>query len=163
LSVSESFPARERAPCAVGVERFLLRHVAGFGSATGSPVWSGLLTRRVGYRPLDMMNQDADPNGFDPELAELEELSNGALDLIERGRLDEAERACLELKKRFPDQIDWIEHFAALHLARGQVGRAIECYHECLAHIDRYPDGFDSDSRAWYRDEIARLRSQHAR
>ena len=110
-----------------------------------------------------MMQHDADPNGFDRELAELEALSNGALDLIERGRFDDAERVCLELKRRFPEQIDWIDRFAQLHLARGQVGRAIECYRECLAHIERDPDGFDSDSRAWYRDEIARLRSPHAR
>ena len=158
--------SRERAQAAsraVGVERFLLRDVAGFGSATGPPESSGPFTRRAGYRPLIMMNQDADPHGFDPELAELEALSNGALDLIERGRLDEAERTCLELKRRFPDQIDWIERFAALHLARGKVDRAIECYQGCLAHIDRDPDGFDSEIRAGYGDEIARLRSRRAR
>jgi len=67
---------------------------------------------------------------------------------------------CVELKKRFPDQIDWIERSAALHAARGKIGQAIEHYQLCLTYIDRYPDGFDSDSRAWYRDQIERLRRQ---
>jgi hypothetical protein len=110
-----------------------------------------------------MFRNDAHPNGFDLELAKLEELSNSALDLIEGGRLGEAERVCLELKERFPDQIDWLERSAALHEARGQVDQAIERYQECLTHIDRYPDGFDSDSRAWYRDRITRLQAERAR
>ena len=41
--------------------------------------------------------------------------------------------------------------------------QAIEGYEACLAHIDRHPDGFDSDSRAWYRDQIERLRRQSKR
>ena len=62
----------------------------------------------------------------DPELDELEQLSNSVIDLIERGHLDDAERACLELKRRFPDMIDWIERSGAVHEARGDVSRAIE-------------------------------------
>ena len=117
----------------------------------------------VGYRLHTMLPIDPDSDWFDPDLRELEEFSNGALDLIESGRLDEAERMCLELKKRFPDQIDWIERSATLHFARGQVDQAIEHYEQCLAHIDRYPDGFDSDSRAWYRNQIDRLLRQSKR
>jgi tetratricopeptide (TPR) repeat protein len=110
-----------------------------------------------------MLPIDTSLDWFDPDLAELEELSNGALDLIEIGRLDEAERMCFELKKRFPNQIDWNEHSAALYVARGQVDQAIAHYEQCLAHIDRYPDGFDLDSRAWYRDQIDRLLQQSER
>jgi len=109
-----------------------------------------------------MSHIDSDPDWFDPELAELEMLSNGTLDLIESGRLDEAERICLALKMRYPDQIDWIRHSAALKEASGQIEQAIEHYQKCLTHIDRYPDGFDSDSRAWYRNH-ARLRSMRPR
>ena len=107
-----------------------------------------------------MLPIDPDPEWFDPDLAELQELSNGVLDLIENRRLGEAERVCLELKKRFPDQIDWIEHSAALRVARGQVDQAIAHFEQCLAHIDRFPDGFDEDSRAWYRGQIDRVLQQ---
>jgi hypothetical protein len=95
---------------------------------------------------------------FDPDLADLERLSNGVLELIESGHLDKAERDCLELRTRFPDQIDWIERSAAVCEARGQVERAIEFYRRCLTHIDRHPEGFDTDSRNWYRSRIERLR-----
>ena len=106
-----------------------------------------------------MFNRDPDPDWFhDSELDELERLSNGVVDLIESGHLDEAQRNCLELKTRFPDQIDWIERSAAVCKARGQIDQAIDHYRRCLAHIDSNPDGFDSDSRAWYRSQIDRLR-----
>ena len=121
--------------------------------ATRDSVFFG---RRVIYCGR-MLFGDTDPDWYDPDLAELEVLSNGVLDLIESEHLDEAERICLELKRRFPDQIDWIEHSAALTVARGQIEQAIEQYEQCLAHINRHPDGFDSDSRAWYRSQIDRL------
>ena len=105
-----------------------------------------------------MVNIDPDPDwSYDPELDELERLSNCVVDLIEIGHLDEAERKCLELKTRFPDMIDWIERSAAVQEARGRVDQAIEHYRRCLAYIDNCPDGFDTDSREWYRSQIDRL------
>jgi hypothetical protein len=62
---------------------------------------------------------------FDPDLELRERLSNGALDLIEAGRFDEAERMPQELKRRFPDQPDWIERAALLHETRGELREAI--------------------------------------
>jgi tetratricopeptide (TPR) repeat protein len=96
---------------------------------------------------------------LDPDLDELERLSNGALDLIESGRLDEAERTCLELERRFPDTIDWLERTAALHEARGEVSRAIEHFRRCIDFIDQRPDDFDPETRASYGCEIERLQS----
>lgn len=96
-------------------------------------------------------------DSFDPDLDELERLSNEAVDRIERGLFDEAERKCFELKLRFPDMIDWIDRSAALHEARGNVGKAVERYRMCLDYIDRHPDGFDAASRKWYRGRIDRL------
>lgn len=100
---------------------------------------------------------ETDPDEFfDPELDELETLSNGVLDLIEKGLLDEAERMCLELKARFPDMIDWIERSASLHEARGHVDKAVEHDRLCLAYIDRHLDDFDEESREWYQGRIDR-------
>jgi predicted Zn-dependent protease len=94
----------------------------------------------------------------DPGLEELEELSNRAVDLIEGGQLDEAERVCSELRRKFPDQIDGFERTAAVDEARGRVDQAITNYRRCLDMIDRDPDGFDDESRAWYQSQIDRLR-----
>ena len=59
------------------------------------------------------------------------------LDLIEVGRLDEAERMCQELKRRFPDQPDWIERAALLHETRGELGEAIADYEASRASLGR--------------------------
>jgi hypothetical protein len=85
-----------------------------------------------------------------PELDELDRLSNSVVDLIDDGRLDDAERACRELKRRYPDMIDWIERTGSLHEARGEVSQAIEFYRKCIGYIDSHPVGFDAASKDWY-------------
>ena len=111
-----------------------------------------------------MSNRPSDPDwSYDPDLDALERLSNGVIDLIKTGCLDEAQRNTLELKTRFPDQIDWIERSAAVCEARGQIDEAIEHYRRCLVFVDRHPEGFDSESRGWYRDQIERLRRRSGR
>jgi len=48
------------------------------------------------------------PDDYDPDLDALEQLSNSVVDLIRQRRFDEAVKACVELKRRYPDQMDWI-------------------------------------------------------
>lgn len=90
---------------------------------------------------------------------DIDRLSNHALDLIQEGRLEEAEQACLELQREFPDAIDWIERTGSLHEARGEIDQAIEYYRRCLQHIDDHPQGFEEASKDWYRRSIERLES----
>lgn len=90
---------------------------------------------------------------------DLEQLSNSVLDLIDEGRLDEAEKACRQLQRKFPDVIDWIEHTGAVHEARGETDKAVEYYRRCLQYIDDHPDYFEEASKDWYRRSITRLES----
>ena len=89
----------------------------------------------------------------------LEQLSNSVVDLINEGRLDEAEDACKQLKREFPDVIDWIERTGALHEARGETDMAVDYYRRCLQYIDDHPDYFEEASKDWYRRSIKRLES----
>jgi tetratricopeptide (TPR) repeat protein len=89
----------------------------------------------------------------------IDRLSNSMLDLIDEGRLDEAEQACRQLKREFPDAIDWIERTGAVHEARGETDKAIEYYRRCLQYIDDNPDYFEEASKDWYRRSIKRLES----
>lgn len=89
----------------------------------------------------------------------LEQLSNSVVDLIQEGRLDEAEEACRQLKREFPDVIDWIERTGAVHEARGETDKAIDYYRRCLQYIDDHPDYFEEASKDWYRRSIKRLES----
>ena len=102
-----------------------------------------------------------DPNDdFDPDLAELEELSNAVLDLIGAGKLEEAERQCRELHRRFPQTIDWIERTADVAEAKGETARAIEHYARCIDYIDRNPEDFDEAGKAHFRRAIDRLETE---
>ena len=106
------------------------------------------------------MNQGSqEPIEYDEEFDELERLSNGVLDLIDAGRLEDAERACSELERRFPDQIDWLERTGSLHEARQDPGTAIAYYRRCLDFIEQNPEGFDESSKELYRGLIDRLES----
>ena len=90
-----------------------------------------------------------------------DQLSNGILDLIEQDRLDEAEKACRQLKREFPELIDWIERTGAVHEARGETEKAVEYYRQCLQFIDDNPGNFEEASKDWYRRSIERLESTH--
>lgn len=96
---------------------------------------------------------------FDDDDDNLEQLSNSVVDLIDEGRLDEAEDACRQLKREFPDLIDWIERTGAVHEAKGETDKAIEYYRRCLQYIDDHPDYFEEASKDWYRRSIKRLES----
>jgi len=94
---------------------------------------------------------------FVAELDELDRLSNSVPQLIAQGRLDEAEAACLELKRLYPDQIDWLQRSAIVCQARGDHKMAAEYYRKAVAFTYTRPNGFDHDSRAWMLDKIRAL------
>lgn len=93
----------------------------------------------------------------DDEARELDELSNSVVDLLDEGRLDEAEAACRELQRRYPDLIDWIERTAMVHEKRGNRRAAAEYYRRCLQFINDQPEYFEEESRAYMRAKIAKL------
>src|SRR5262252_9152786 len=55
---------------------------------------------------------------------DLDEISNGVVDAIKAGRLDDAERLCQQLAERYPDYIDPIERYGMLYEARGDYALA---------------------------------------
>lgn len=89
---------------------------------------------------------------------EIDKLSNSVVDLIDEGRLEEAEVACQELKAQYPETIDWIHRTAMVHEARGQTQQAITHYEQVLRFMDDNQDNFDELSREPFRRDIERLR-----
>lgn len=88
---------------------------------------------------------------------DLDELSNRVVDLINDGRLEEAEVACRELKEQYPEVIDWLHRTAMLHEARGETQQAIEYYERTLQYMDDNPEDYEPSSREPFREAIARL------
>ena len=94
---------------------------------------------------------------FNAELAEydddddvdLAEHSNAVGDLINAGRIDEAEQAANDLVGRFPDVHDGYMWLAMIFEARGDDRRAADYYRKASdivrEHPDCYDPGFDDD------------------
>ena len=89
-------------------------------------------------------------------LDDLDNLSNSVVDLIGKGKLDEAEQACVELLNRYPDYIDGLERFALVYEARGDSQKAIE-YYEKSAEFARKNEGFDPEYVKWAMDKVEKL------
>lgn len=72
--------------------------------------------------------------------------SNAVLDLVEAGKLDEAERAAHDLLERFPDVHDGYARLGLVYEARGDNLQAIKYYRKVIAfareHSDLYDDVF---------------------
>ena len=75
------------------------------------------------------------PTGWTLGEDDLDVLSNSVVKLLQAGRLDEAEKACAELHRRYPDMIDWIVRTAMLHEARGNLPEALEYWKRTLAFM----------------------------
>ena len=94
----------------------------------------------------------------DDEEDDLDELSNGVVDLIEAGKLEEAEAVCAELRRQYPQVIDWMERTGMIHEARGEPEKAIGYYQRCLTHIEENKDDFDEGFKDWYIRSIDKLK-----
>lgn len=75
----------------------------------------------------------------------LDAASNAVIDLLDAGRLDEAERAARELLERYPEVPDGHERLGMVYEARGDHPRAAECYRWCLQFIRAHPGQFDPE------------------
>ncbi len=89
----------------------------------------------------------------------LDELSNGVLDLLYAGRLDEALQACAVLRDAHPDCIDWLDRSALVHEARGEFPLALDFTKRALAFTEDpdVRDGFEEAGRDDLRARIAKL------
>jgi hypothetical protein len=96
---------------------------------------------RLAARPPPAALQPAGTVNFGSytEVARLDHLSNGTLDLINAGRLDEAERMCQQLLVEFPHVFDGHMRLGQLHRRRGDHRKAAE-HLRLAAAIARSPD-----------------------
>ena len=72
----------------------------------------------------------------------LDEASNVVIDLIDAGRLDEAEHAAQHLLEDYPDVHDGLERLAMVAAARGDRPRAAEYYRKAADFVHAHPDQY---------------------
>jgi Tfp pilus assembly protein PilF len=78
-------------------------------------------------------------------MEELDNLSNSVLDLIQAGKLDEAEAQCHKLLEQYPDDVDGLDRLATVHEARGENRMAAEYYRKAAAFMRSRP-GFENEA-----------------
>ena len=88
---------------------------------------------------------------------ELDDASNGVIDLIHAGRLDEAEQAARDLLVRYPEVPDGHDRLGMVYEARGQARQAADCYRKVVEFMRAYPEGFDPQSETIFLERIASL------
>jgi len=81
----------------------------------------------------------------------LDEASNVVIDLLDAGRLDEAEQAAQELLKRYPEVHDGLERVAMVAVARGDRARAAEYYRKAADFVRARPDSYDQEMEIYLR------------
>lgn len=88
---------------------------------------------------------------------ELAAASNAVLDLVDAGRLDQAEQAAHELLERFPDVHDGFARLGLVHEVRGDNRQAVDYYRKVIAFAREHPDLYDPDFELGYQVLIDRL------
>ena len=93
------------------------------------------------------------------DIVELDRLSNSVVDLVDEGRLDEADAVCEQLRTDYPEVHDWLMRKAIVCEARGQTALAIEYCQRTIDWMDAHPNDFDPESREPFYADIERLRN----
>jgi len=97
-------------------------------------------------------------------LDDIDRISNRAVDLIEEGRLDEAEQICQRLLEEFPDLPDGLMRTAAVREARGQRREAAAYYRKAadvqIKNDPEYGQEFAASLRA-QADELDAEATRH--
>jgi tetratricopeptide (TPR) repeat protein len=93
----------------------------------------------------------------DEELQELTTASNAAVDLVNAGKLEEAEAAARELIARYPEVHDGWDRLGMMYEAKGDNKAAADCYRKALAIIRERPQQYDPEFAQVFVDLVAKL------
>ena len=81
----------------------------------------------------------------------LDEASNCVVDLIDAGRLDEAEQAAQDLLARYPEVHDGLERLAMVAAARGDRPQAAEYYRRAADFVHAHAEYYDREMETYLR------------
>ena len=82
---------------------------------------------------------------IDDDEDELTAASNAAVDLVNAGKLDEAEKAARDLLERFPEVHDGYDRLGMVYEARGDRQQAAYYYRKVIAFVRAHPDQYDPE------------------
>ena len=103
---------------------------------------------------LERFHEIAD---VDEELEQLTTASNAAVDLVNAGKLEEAEAAARDLIARYPEVHDGWDRLGMMYEAKGDNKAAADCYRRALAIIRERPRQYDPEFAQVFVDLVAKL------
>ena len=98
---------------------------------------------------------EADDDGLD-------NASNSVIDLIDAGRLDEAEQAAHALLANYPEVHDGLERLAMVYAARGDRPRAEEYYRKAADFVHAHADDYGPEMESYFRRKVTEFESSGA-
>lgn len=98
-----------------------------------------------GWRTVTALDAAEQVLGESRAMAEVDRLADRAQELIESGRLDEADALARQLMAEYPGDAAGFERLAQVHEARGQRQAAAEEYHRGVAVMDELGEGHYCD------------------
>jgi len=90
----------------------------------------------------------------------LDDASNSVIDLIDAGRLNEAEQAAHDLLQTYPDVHDGLERLAMVYAARGDRPRAAEYYRKAADFVHAHADQYGPKIEIYLRKKVTEFESQ---
>jgi tetratricopeptide (TPR) repeat protein len=91
------------------------------------------------------------------ELDEFTNASNGVIDLIRAGKIDEAEQAARDLLVRYPEVHDGYDRLGMVYEARGDHKQAAHCYRQVIDFVRAHPDQYEPEFEATFHRLIQKL------
>jgi tetratricopeptide (TPR) repeat protein len=88
---------------------------------------------------------------------ELTAASNAAVDLVNAGKLDEAEKAARDLLQRFPEVHDGYDRLGMVYEARGDKKQAAYYYRKVIEFIREHAEDYDPEFEAVFQKLVAEL------
>ena len=104
------------------------------------------------------------PGRNDPYESPVDQLGNAALDAIEAGRYDEAERLCAKLLAEYPNQLDGHHRMGRLRNVQGRFAEAADHYAKALEIVKRNRTGYDPGLvqllEKWRQDALGKAKAK---
>ncbi len=88
---------------------------------------------------------------------ELARASNAVIELLDAGKVNEAERAARELLVRFPEVHDGYDRLGMVYEARGEHQAAADCYRKVIEFVRAHPELYDTQFETTFHGLIAKL------
>ena len=88
---------------------------------------------------------------------ELASASNAVINLLDAGKVDEAEQAARELLVRFPDVHDGYDRLGMVYEARGDYKRGADCYRKVIEFVRAHPELYEPEFEITFQRLIAKL------